>query len=61
MKITLSKQMFAKKLQVGDSVPFSDRGMYIGNGTIVKDAGDHYEVEVDNRVEENLRRTGILS
>ncbi len=59
MKITLAKELFPKEVNVGDSVPFSERGMYIGNGTIVAVHEDTYEVEVDNRVTENLERFGI--
>lgn len=58
MRITLAKELLPKGLQVGDSVPFSERGMYIGNGIILAINDDSYEVEVDNRVTENLERYG---
>lgn len=58
MIITVSKELFPKALQVGDSVPFSERGMYIGNGVIKSITDGHYEVEVDNRVSENMDRYG---
>jgi|GEM_PF-4488904 len=58
MKITLSKAVLDKELKVGDSVPFSEGGMYIGNGTVVAITDDGYEVELDNRVTENMERLG---
>ncbi|MGC5327240.1 hypothetical protein [Brevibacillus sp. SYSU BS000544] len=58
MKITLAKNLLPAGLKVGDSVPFSERGMYIGNGIIVAITEDTYEIDVDNRVTENLERYG---
>lgn len=56
MKITVAKDLFPKELKIGDSVPFSERGMYVGNGTVVGIKDEHYEVELDNRVTENVER-----
>ncbi|MET3287622.1 UNVERIFIED_CONTAM: hypothetical protein ABID98_000192 [Brevibacillus sp. OAP136] len=56
MKVTLAKDLFPKALKVGDSVPFSEHGMYVGNGKVVGMTDTHYEVELDNRVTENVDR-----
>lgn len=58
MKIELAKNAIEKTLQVGDSVPFTERGMYIGNGTVIEIKADVYVVELDNRVTENMERLG---
>ena len=59
MKIEIAKSSIAKTLQIGDSIPFTERGMYIGNGTVIEITGVAYVVQLDNRVTENMERYGL--
>lgn len=58
MILEIAKSSVEKNLQIGDSVPFTERGMYIGNGTVIEIKADVYVVQLDNRVTENMERYG---
>ncbi|MGD8189547.1 hypothetical protein ACQCN2_06030 [Brevibacillus ginsengisoli] len=59
MNIEIAKSSIEKELKIGDSVPFTERGMYIGNGTVIEIKSETYVVELDNRVTENMERYGL--